>query len=434
MPRKAGPPGGAGHAIGQPTAERSLSFVSHLESTADGSRLPAGELHGVHGGKPLLVRYHLDRVRAAVQRGDLLQRPPDLWRYRELLPLVDHDRHRVSLGEGMTPLLHCPRLGARLGVNDLWIKDEGQLPTGSFKSRGMAVAVSMAKALGVAHLAVPTQGNAGGALAAYAARAGLGCTVFMPHDTPVVNQLEVALHGASAFLVDGLIHDCGALVRAGAERFGWFDLSTLREPYRLEGKKTMGLELAEQLGWQLPDAIFYPTGGGTGLIGMSKAFDELAALGWLEGDAARRPRWFSVQSSGCPPLALAFDRDLAHGAEVPEPHTSASGVRVPKALGDFLILDAVRRSGGRVLAAAEARIDEWMVLAARLEGIALCPESALCLGALEQSAAAGLVREHERVVLFNTGAAQKYVEVLQSLAPLPRLSSSNVDWSLVAPP
>jgi threonine synthase len=411
-----------------------VSFVSHLESTAgDGARLPAGVLHGIHGGKPLLVRYDLEGVRATASRDAIATRPPDLWRYRELLPLVDHDRHRVSLGEGMTPLLQCPRLGARLGLRDLWIKDESQLPTGSFKSRGMALAVSMAKELGVTHVAVPTQGNAGGALAAYAARAGMQCTVFMPDDTPIVNQLEAPMHGARAFLVDGLIHQCGALVREGIERFGWFDMSTLREPYRIEGKKTMGLELAEQLGWRLPDAIFYPTGGGTGLIGMWKAFGELAVLDWLESGGRERPRMYSCQSTGCPSLALAFDGDLAHGAEVDDPRTCASGIRVPKALGDFLVLDAVRASGGRAMAAAEERIGEWMRLATELEGIALCPESAVCIGALEECVAQGWVTANEKVVVFNTGAAQKYVEVMRDTAggALPRLQLAHVDWERI---
>jgi threonine synthase len=377
------------------------------------------------------VRYDRAGVRGAGRRGDLAQRAPDLWRYRELLPLRD-PRHRVSLGEGMTPLLRCARLAAQLGLAELWVKDESQLPTGSFKARGMAVAVSRALELGARHLAVPTQGNAGGALAAYAARAGLPCTVLMPRDAPLVNRLEAAFHGARTFLVDGLIHDCGALVRQGVERLGWFDMSTLREPYRLEGKKTMGLELAEQLGWQLPDAIFYPTGGGTGLVGMDKAFAELAALGWLE-ERGCRPRFFACQSSGCAPLPAAFERDLPRGAAVDDPHTAAAGLRVPVALGDFLVLDAVRRSGGRAIAAAEDRLLEWMQRVARLEGIALCPEAATCVGALESALADGHLDASARVVLFNTGAAQKYVEVLEVLdAPLPDLALADVDWDLLA--
>jgi threonine synthase len=403
-----------------------VSHVTHLEASADGARLPAGAVHGTHAGKPLLVRYDLARVARAVRREDLRGREPSLWRYREVLPLAD-DAHRVSLGEGMSPLLPCPRLARAFGVRDLWIKDESQLPTGSFKARGMAVAISMAKELGIGRVAVPTQGNAGGALAAYAARAGMQAWVFMPADTPRVNQLEVVFHGARAFLVDGLIHDCGAIVRAGTERGVWFDMSTLREPYRLEGKKTLGYEIAEQSGWRLPDVILYPTGGGTGLIGMWKAFAEMEELGWLAD--ARRPRMFGCQSSGCATLALAFDAGASTAAEVDAPHTRASGLRVPKALGDFLILRAVRESGGRAMAADEARIDEWMQRAARLEGIALCPEAAVCLGVLERAVAEGHIARDEKIVLCNTGAAQKYVEVLG--VEIPRVDVRAVDWGAV---
>ena len=258
-------------------------YLSHLEGAIDGTRLAPGKLANLHEGRPIWVRYHLDRIRAAVSPADLASRPPTLWRYRELLPLPQHEEP-VTLGEGMTPLIHCTRLGKQLGLSHLYVKDESQLPTGSFKSRGMTAAISMAKWLGVKRVALPTAGNAGGAAAAYAARAGIECFIFMPHDTPVVNQFEAHLYGAKAFRVNGLINDCGKIVNDGAERMGWFDLSTLKEPYRLEGKKTMGLELAEQFGWSLPDAIFYPTGGGTGLIGMWKAFGELAGVGMASGE------------------------------------------------------------------------------------------------------------------------------------------------------
>lgn len=404
-----------------------MTFLTHLESTADGSKHAADQPQTVHDGKPLVARYDLAAVGAAVTRDALRARPETMWRFAELLPIREA-QPRASLGEGRTPLLRCPRLAAQLGLQQLWIKDESQLPTGSFKARGMAVAVSRAAELGIKRLAAPTQGNAGGALAAYAARAGLECWVFMPDDTPLVNRLEVALHGGHAFLVDGLIHDCGAIVRQGIERMGWFDMSTLREPYRLEGKKTMGLELAEQLDWHLPDAIFYPTGGGTGLIGMDKAFAELQELGWLE--EPRTPRFFACQSSGCAPIVSAFAAGASRGADVPTPHTIASGVRVPKALGDFLILDAVRRSGGQALAAAEERVLEWMGWAAALEGIALCPETATCIGALQECVANGTIRPDERVVVFNTGAAQKYVEALDT--ELPRLRRDAIDWDRVA--
>ncbi len=404
-----------------------MSFITHLESTADGSSHPADVLQNAHQNRPLVARYDLEAVKRAVSRDDLTGREPTLWRYRELLPVRD-DEHVISLGEGMTPLLPCPRLAREIGIEQLWIKDESQLPTGSFKARGMAMAVSMASQLGVERVAVPTQGNAGGALAAYAARAGMSCYVFMPDDTPIVNRIEAVFHGATSFLVNGLIHDCGAIVRDGVERMGWFDMSTLKEPYRLEGKKTMGLELAEQMGWTLPDVILYPTGGGTGLIGMWKAFDELAQLGWLENE--RRPRMFSCQSTGCATIALAFDRGEERGADVANPHTIASGIRVPKAFADFMILDAVRSSGGRAMAAAEERIGEWMHKCAALEGIALCPEAAVCIGVLEESLAAGHIAPDERAVIFNTGAAQKYVEVCD--AALPEIDAAHVDWDRIA--
>jgi threonine synthase len=404
-----------------------VSHVTHLESALDGTRLPARTLQTVHAGRPLRVRYDLPAVAASVTRAEVARRPPTLWRYRELLP-VERDEDVVSLGEGMTPLLDCPRLAAEFGLARLLVKDESQLPTGSFKARGMAVAVSMAKALGVRRLAVPTAGNAGGALVAYAARAGLDAWVFMPADTPLVNRAEAALHGAHAFLVDGLITDCAGVVQQGAERMDWFDLSTLKEPYRLEGKKTMGLELAEQLGWRLPDAILYPTGGGTGLIGMHKAFGELAELDWL--DDVAQPRLYACQSDGCAPIVAGFDAGGRHGVEPERPATAAAGLRVPRAVGDFMILDAVRASGGRAMSAPEAGIPRWMALAARTEGIALCPESAVCLGVLERALAAGHVRRDETVVLFNTGAAQKSVELLD--VALPRLQPGRVDWDALA--
>ncbi len=404
-----------------------MSFVTHLESTADGSHLAAGTLQTIHGNRPLVVRYDLKAVGAAVSPSTLESRPPDLWRYRELLPL-QHEANQISLGEGMTPLLHCPRLGQALGLANLYIKDESQLPTGSFKARGMTLAVSMAKELGITRVAAPTAGNAGGALAAYAARAGMECFIFMPEDTPLVNRYEAHWHGAKVFLVNGLINDCGAIVREGAERMGWFDMSTMKEPYRLEGKKTMGLELAEQLGWKLPDVILYPTGGGTGLIGMWKAFQEMTDLGWLKNDA--RPRMFSCQSSGCAPIVDAFDTGADQGADVDNPHTIASGLRVPKAFADFMILDAVRESGGRAMAAPEDRLMEWTRLAMSREGIALCPESATCIGVLEASLQAGHIKPDEQIVLFNTGATQKYVEFLET--SLPSIDKANVDWSSLA--
>ncbi|MCZ6596694.1 MAG: threonine synthase, partial [Planctomycetota bacterium] len=342
---------------------------------------------------------------------------------------IERDDNVVSLGEGMSPLLACPRLGEELGLERLYVKDESQLPTGSFKCRGMALAVSRAKELGAERLAVPTAGNAGGALAAYAARAGLEAWVFMPADTPKVNRAEAVLYGAHVFLVDGIITDCAAIVGAGKEPMGWFDLSTLKEPYRIEGKKTMGLELAEQLGWRLPGAILYPTGGGTGLIGMWKAFGELRELGWLEDSG--QPRMFACQSDGCAPIVRAFERDERFAEPFPDPATIASGLRVPKAVGDFMILDAVRESGGAALAAPEEELAGWMHRASALEGIAICPEAATCFVALAELVSEGAVARDEEVVVFNTGAAQKYVEVLAEEPP--RIGAAgSIDWQALA--
>ena len=402
-------------------------FVTHLESALDGTRLPADRLQTTHRDRPLLVRYDLDAVGRALTPEGLADRPQTMWRYRELLPIAPPAA--VTLGETVTPLLPCPRLAQRLGLDRLWIKDESRLPTGSFKARGMAMAVSMARRLGARALAVPSAGNAGGALAAYAARAGLEAFVFMPADTPAVNRYEAAVAGARVWLVEGLISECAALVRQGAQRLGWFDLSTLKEPYRLEGKKTMGLELAEQLGWRLPDVILYPTGGGTGLVGMVKAFDELRALGWVESGTG--PRMYCCQSTGCAPMVRAWEAGERFAEAARDAHTQAAGIRVPAAVGDFLILEAVRTTGGRAVAAAEARLADWMTLVWETEGVSLCPEAATCVGALEQALAEGHVRPDEAVVLFNTGAGQKYVEVLER--DLPRLAAGTApDWAALA--
>ncbi|HJZ91055.1 MAG TPA: threonine synthase [Gemmataceae bacterium] len=390
-------------------------FVTHLEGAIDGARLPFGQLHGMHNGRPIWVRYDLPAIRREVMPDQIARRPPSLWRYRELLPLP-FDVEPVTLGEGMSPLVECPRLGAALGLKRLLVKDEAQLPTGSFKARGMTAAVSMAKWLGVKRLALPTAGNAGGAAAAYGARAGLEVYVFMPDDTPGVNQMEAAQLGAKAFRVNGLINDCGKIVGGLKERTGWFDLSTLKEPYRLEGKKTMGLELAEQLGWRLPDVILYPTGGGTGLIGMWKAFAELAELGWLK--SAKMPRLVSCQAEGCAPIVRAFDRGERFAEPFPNPRTVASGLRVPGAVGDFMMLDAIRDSGGRAVAGREAAIGEWMVRAGSAEGISVCPETAVCFDVLERLVGEGWIKPDEEVVVFNTGAAQKYIEALPPNLPL----------------
>jgi threonine synthase len=404
------------------------TFVTHLESALDGTRFEAGKVWSLHQGRPLWVRYDLGAIRKVMTPADLSARLPTLWRYRELLPLPA-ECEPVSLGEGMSPLLACPRLGQQMGLKNLLIKDESPLPTGSFKSRGMAVAVSMAKALGLTRLAAPTAGNAGSALAAYSARAGLEAFVFMPDDTPVINQLEAHLYGAKAFLVNGLITDCGRIVREGAECMGWFDLSTLREPYRIEGKKTMGLELAEQLDWKLPDVILYPTGGGTGLIGMWKAFQELRELGWLK--SKRMPRLVSCQSDGCAPIVRAFEAGERFAQPFPNPHTVASGLRVPSAIGDFMMLDAIRESGGTALTGREESISTWMRTAASLEGISLCPEAAVCLDTIAALQQRGQINPDDHVVVFNTGAAQKYLEAVPFV--LPRLDKDRpIDYLALA--
>lgn len=404
------------------------SFVTHLESALDGTHLDPNRAQTVHAGRPLWVRYDLEGVAAAVGPAELSKRPPSLWRYRELLPLP-FELPPVSLGEGMTPMIPCPRLGAAMGLSRLSVKDESQLPGGSFKSRGMTMAVSMAQRFGLKRLAIPTAGNAGGALALYGARAGMEVFVFMPGDTPRINQMEAHLCGAHVYLVNGLITDCGRIVREGTEAMGWFDMSTLKEPYRLEGKKTMGLELAEQLDWQLPDVILYPTGGGTGLIGMWKAFAELRQLGWLKSE--KLPRLISCQSDGCAPIVRAFDRGERFAESFANAHTIASGLRVPAAVGDFMMLDAIRASGGCAIAGRESRIVDWMRQVAGLEGIAVCPETAVCFDCLEQLRNAGRIREDESVVVFNTGAAQKYPETVP--IDLPRLDKNQpIDYAALA--
>ncbi len=403
------------------------SFVSHLESGIDGSRHPAGQVQTTHKDRPLLVRYDLPAIAYSVSRDELRSRPATMWRYSELLPTGVGNV--VSLGETMTPLVPAARLAERYGLNNLWVKDESRLPTGSFKARGLAMAVNMAVRLGIRRVAIPTAGNAGGAAASYAARAGIEAFVFMPDDTPTTHQNECRLAGARTFLVNGLINDCGRIVREGKEPLGWFDLSTMKEPYRVEGKKTMGLELAEQFSWQLPDVVIYPTGGGTGLIGMWKAFSELRELGWLNGESM--PRMVAVQSSGCCPIVRAFERGERFATPFEGACTIASGLRVPAAVGDFLILDAVRQSGGCAVAVDEASLPRWMAEAASSEGVSFGPESAACVGALEVLSRQGWLRPEERIVLFNTAAAHKYAEA--AFAPLPRLDVNQpLDWECIA--
>ena len=403
------------------------SYVTHLEGAIDGTQFAPGQLHTTHNGRPLWVRYDLDAIGKALTKKKLRERPPTMWRYRELLPPEQNDSI-VTLGEGMTPLLAVPRLGKQLGLSNLWVKDEAQLPTGTFKSRGQAVAISMAKELGIKRVAIPTAGNAGGAMAAYAARAGLEAYVFMPEDTPEINQFECAIAGAKVFLVNGLIDDCGRIVSAGSEKMGWLSLATLKEPYRLEGKKSMGLELAEQSDWRLPDVILYPTGGGTGLIGMWKAFHELRTLGWLESESM--PRMVAVQSDGCCPIVRAFEQGERFATRFENASTIASGLRVPAAVGDFMILDAISESNGCAVAVDEMRIREWMRMAASKEGLSVGPEAATCVGAAELLAESGWIRPDERVVIYNCGASQKYPDVLRT--KLPRIDiNETIDWERV---
>lgn len=394
------------------------SFVTHLESAIDGATLSAEQVQTMHCDRPLWVRYDLAAIRAAIRPTHIARRPATLWRYRELLPVSDEEAI-VSLGEGMSPLLAARRLGRALGLTDLWIKDESQLPTGSFKSRGMAMAVSMAKHFELKRLAAPTAGNAGGALAAYGARAGMEVYIFMPADTPPTIQHECMLAGARVYLVDGLITDCGRIVREGREAMGWFDVATLKEPYRIEGKKTMGLELAEQFEWRLPDVILYPTGGGTGLIGMWKAFNELRELGWLQSETM--PRMISVQSNGCAPIARAFEAGERFAESWESPNTQAWGIRVPSAVGDFMILDAVRESGGLALAVPDEEIAPTMREASAILGMAICPETAACIVAARRMIKDGRLEPDERIVLFNTASALKYLSA--SPPELPRLSA-----------
>jgi len=395
-------------------------FVSHLESALDGTRFDANTVQTLHEGRPLWVKYDLEAIGAAIDRDVFATRDPWMYRYRELLPVGD-EIAPVSLGEGTSPVLRCDRLGKQFGLKNLFIKDESQLPTGSFKSRGLSMAITMARHFGIENVAIPTAGNAGGATAAYAARAGMNAYVLMPDDTPIVNMMECVWSGAHTFVVDGLINDCGALVKQAKDELDWFDLSTLKEPYRIEGKKTMGLEIAEQFNWKLPDVILYPTGGGTGLIGMWKAFNELRQLGWL--DSGTMPRMVSVQSDGCCPIARAFDAGERFAEPFENAATAASGLRVPVACGDFMILDAVRESGGLAMAASEDRLYEWQCQATRAEGISLCPETAACIGALQELVDRQWVQPEENVVVFNTGASQKYVTM--DKPDLPRLDSKS---------
>ena len=390
------------------------SFATHLECSRCQEDFPVDQVQQVckSDGGPLLVRYDLRRVRDSVTKDALRDRPETLWRYRELLP-HEQPESVVTLGEPMTPLLEAPSLGEELGIPKLRVKDEGLLPTGTFKARGAAVGVTRAMELGVKTLALPTAGNAGAAWAAYGARAGVRVVVAMPETTPDVIIRETSAYGADVYLVSGSIADAGAVVKKACGARGWYDASTLREPYRIEGKKTMGFELAEQLGWRLPDVIVYPTGGGVGLIGMWKAFDELRAIGWL---APERARFVVVQAEGCAPIVRAFVEGRNESELWPEPRTFAAGIRVPKALGDFIVLKALRESGGTAVAVTETQIADAMRAAGGREGMLVCPEGGAALAGAAKLRRDGWIRDNEEVVVFNTGTGLKYAEFLQGRA------------------
>ncbi len=388
--------------------------VTHLECSLCAQHFAANQIHNLCScGGALLVRYDLDAIRKTWTRDSLAQAKPDLWRYWPVLP-VNRRESVVSLGEGMTPLIETKRLGAAVGAKDLWVKDEGLNPTGSFKARGMSAAISMARELGITKIAVPSAGNAASAAAAYAAAAGIEAHIFMPVDVPQANFIECKALGAHVTLVNGLISDCGKIVNERKDKEGWFDVSTLKEPYRIEGKKTMGYEVAEQFGWKLPDVIFYPTGGGVGLIGMWKAFDEMQTLGWI---GSERPKMIVVQAAGCQPMVRALERGDQRAEFWQDASTVAAGLRVPKPLGDKLILDAVRASGGTALAVNDDELIDAGIELASLEGMFVAPEGAACIPALRKLLATGFLKPSERIVIYNTGAGLKYLEAYAQRFP-----------------
>jgi len=387
--------------------------VTHLYCSSCHEKYEPNKLYNLCAacGKPLLVAYDLKKVAETLTKESLKSRVPTLWRYAEVLP-VENIENRLSLGEGMTPLHKAERLGAKYNLKNLYIKDESLNPTQSFKARGMALAVSMAKELNVKKVAAPSAGNAAGALSAYAALAGMECHIFVPKDTPKACIIECRILGANVNLVDGLITDCGRIVGERKEAEGWFDVSTLKEPYRIEGKKTMGYEIAEQLDWTLPDVVLYPTGGGTGLVGMWKAFDEMEQMGWID---SKRPRMVSVQSIGCAPIVKAFHEGDNFADEFPNAHTVASGLRVPKAIGDFIMLDILRKSGGTAVAVSDEELVEGAREIGASEGIFAAPEGGALLSALKKLLDAGEIKPDERIVLFNTGSGIKYLEAFDTI-------------------
>ena len=382
-----------------------MRFVTHLESAIDSTQYDANQLQTMHEHRPLWVRYDLDRISRTLTKSELRARPASLWRYRELLPVGD-DITPVSLGEPMSPLIPCQRLGQSLRLGELWIKDESQLPTSSFKCRGLSMAVTMAKHFGRTRLAMASNGNAAGALAAYSARGGVEAVVIMPNVSDPGSQFECFMAGAHTFLAAGMIDECGKLVRRGHEENLWFDVSTMKEPYRLEGKKTMGLEIAEQFQWQLPDVIVYPTGGGTALIGMWKAFTELREMGWLE--SSKMPRMIAVQSDGCCPIVRAYQEGKRFTERFENAHSKANGIRVPYGIGDFMILDALSESGGCAVSVDENRLLEWQKFGGSQEGISIGLETAACIGSIQTLIEEKKIDSSDRVLIVNTGSAQKY--------------------------
>jgi threonine synthase len=395
--------------------------ASHLECSLCKQTYDAGQVNNLCScGGPLLVRFDLAVIRHRWLRRDVTHGPSNMWRYAPVLP--PSETSIVSLGEGWTPLLRTRRLGARIGADALWVKDEGLNPTGSFKARGLSCAVSMCMELGIKKVAIPSAGNAASAMAAYAAAAGIEAHIFMPLDVPQANYLECKAYGARVTLVDGLISDCGRMVAERGPAEGWFDVSTLKEPYRIEGKKTMGYEVAEQMDWELPDAIFYPTGGGVGMIGMWKAFDEMEKLGWI---GSRRPKMIAVQAEGCQPVVRAFQEDQTSSRFYENAHTVAAGLRVPKPLGDVLTLRAVRESGGTAIAVSDDDMLTAGVNLASEEGIYAAPEGAACVAGLEKLLASGFLKSTDRIVLYNTGSGLKYPEAYSTR--FPRTASSEQD-------
>ena len=387
------------------------SYLTHLECTYCGIELSADEPHRTcpDCGKVLYPRYDLQSASAALKREDLKERPPNMWRYFEVMPVLD-EANVVTLGEGFTPIFKTDRLATDTGCSSLYIKDESLNPTASFKARGLGAAVSKAKELGITRLTMPSAGNAAGAMTAYAAKAGMEAYVFMPKDAPEANRVEVEVTGANLELVDGFITDAGRISAQRAEELGLFDVSTLREPYRVEGKKTMGYEIAEQMGWTLPDVILYPTGGGTGIVGMWKAFSEMEAMGWIDG---KRPKMFAVQSEGCAPIVRAFNEGTEFAEPWENPHTLAAGIRVPAAIGDYLILQSLRESGGGAITVSEDEILSDLRAVASLEGMFICPEGAAIVAALRKLLADGTLSPDESILLLNTGSGLKYLDMIR---------------------